>query len=157
MKSDLEKTLEEGDVSAATQIISDMISKVDSGGEGEYYVVVRKLDKSKAVFELWKKRSFWESFKSHSPESSIDYMGDTCILIKEFNKEKYYTLDKGNWKIGIGRNTKGIRVFDPESRDPKAKDGEGAFISLRHQVEGDTSTPLCVYFLNDLNRPWDKW
>lgn len=157
LKSDLEQSLEDGDASAATQLISDMISKVDSSGEGEYYIVVRKLDNSKTVFELWKKRSFWDFFKSHNPELSMDYMGNTCILIKEFNKEKYYTMEKGNWKIGIGRNSKGLRVFDPENLNPDAKDGEGAFISLRHKVKDDVDTPLCVYFLNDLKKPWDIW
>ena len=132
----------------ATESLRSIMLYTETGDEGKVFIMIKRSGEKLTNFQLLKRQG-WFSFKAGlpDPDKSFDFQGDTCILESGEKDDEIKTEKKGeDFTYCIGREKEGVLVGDCKDIEQGKVSIKGHFISIRHQVEDDPSTPVCILY-----------
>jgi hypothetical protein len=123
----------------ATERLISIAGAVNEDGQGEIFVIMKKISKTSTTFALAERT---KTFTSPKRIDEFTYTGDTCAMIRKKGQEPeqdYYT----SFELGAGRNNQGeLVVFKVGGSDLKIGTLEG----IRHKIATDITSPLCLVY-----------
>lgn len=127
----------------ASQAMIDLLMYTEGGSEGKVFMLVKRSTSSSTTFSLVKRETFWSLGAEEPPaHDSFVYQGDMCVIKTTSGDDIKTVVKDKNFIYCIGKEKEGMLVGDCEGKI-KVK---GDFISLRHLVENDPNTPVCILY-----------
>ena len=132
----------------ATESLRSILLYTEAGDEGKVFVIIKRHSEGKTTFQLLKRQN-WFSFNAGAPEAdaSFEFLGDTCILKSGKKDDEGRAEKKGEaFTYCVGKEKEGVLVGDCKGIDNGDVSIKGYFISIRHLVEDDPSSPVCIFY-----------